>query len=623
MRLSGSLLPVIVSVALGLAFGTAGSAQPSTVKASGETVYKQRCAGCHEQTNPRIPPRSALSQMPAERILHVLDFGAMMTIAYPMSRAERQAVAAYIGTSAPAVSFPPSAYCVDRKVSVSDEPKGAWNGWSPGSGNTRFQSGAVAGLSIDQVHGLKFKWAFGFDGDVTAFSQPTVIDDQVFVGSAGGLIHALRAKTGCLQWTFQANGPVRSSVLSVPQGSKHSLLFGDQTGWFYSLEAETGKLLWKKKIEQHDAARLTATPAAYNGVVFVPAASWEETRSLDPNYPCCTFRGSVTALRIRDGQEVWKSYLVPEPKRTGQTKHGTPQFGPSGAGVWAAPTFDAKRGVLYIATGDNYSSPATPLSDAIVALEISTGRVVWSKQTTAADAYNSSCGTDKQNCPDEDGPDYDFGSSAILTQLPGGRDILLAGQKSGMVYALDPEKKGEMLWEVRIAERAPKVGPSVGVQWGMATDGQRVYAATSASGRMPPKDPLDTRRNILDPRQGGGLTALRVADGSQAWYAPPIVCAPNAPSGCSPAQSAAVTAIPGVVFSASMDGHIRGYAAEDGKVIWDFDTAREFQTVNGIKAKGGSIDGPGPVAVNGMVFINSGYSRFGGLPGNVLLAFAP
>src|SRR5436190_10504718 len=134
----------------------------------------------------------------------------------------------------------------------------------------------------------------------------------------------------------------------------------------------------------------------------------------------------------------------------------------------------------------------------------------------------------------------------------------------------------------------------------MSTDGQNVYAATSASGRTPPKDPLDTRRNILDPNQGGGLTALGVRDGTKVWYAPPIVCAPDAPSGCSPAQSAAVTAMPGVVFSASMDGHVRGYSSEDGKILWDFDTAREFKTVNGIKAKGGTIDGPGVVVSGGI-----------------------
>ena len=561
--------------------------------------------------------------MPAARILSVLDFGVMMTVAYPMSRTEREAVAAYVGTSAPAVSFPASAYCANRRATVSDKPKSAWNGWSAGSNNARYQSAEAAGLGIDQVRGLELKWAFGFDGDVTAFAQPTIIDGQVFVGSAGGVIHALRAEDGCLQWTFQANGPVRSSIVAVPMGTMHSLLFGDQTGWFYSVEAESGTLLWKKKIEEHDAARLTGAPVAYNGTVFVPVASWEETRSLDPAYACCTFRGSVVALRIGDGRLVWKSQLVPEPKPTGKTKRGTPQYGPSGAGVWAAPTLDARRGVLYVATGDNYSSPTTSLSDAIVALEIATGRVVWSRQTTPGDAYNSSCGTDKENCPAEDGPDYDFGSSAILTQLPGGRDVLLAGQKSGMVYALDPDKKGELLWQVRIASPAPGVGPSVGVQWGMASDGQKVYAAVSASGRTRPTDPLDTRRNILDPKQGGGLVALRIADGSTVWSAPPIVCAAGAPSGCSPAQSAAVTGIAGVVFSGSMDGHMRGYNAEDGKVIWDFDTAREFRTVNGIKAKGGSFDGPGAAVAGGMVFVSSGYSRFGGMPGNVLLAFAP
>jgi polyvinyl alcohol dehydrogenase (cytochrome) len=590
---------------------------------SGEAVYQRRCAGCHEQTNPRIPPRSALQQIPASRILHTLDFGAMMTVAYPLSRDERQAVAAYLGTTAPAIAYPERAYCADRSVTVSDKPKSQWNGWSA-PGNTRYQPAAESGLNLDQVRRLKLKWAFGFDGDVTAFGQPTVIDGQVFVGSAGGVIHAMRAENGCLQWAYQANGPVRSSILSVAIPKGHALLFGDQTGWFYALEAESGRLLWKKKIEEHDAARLTGAPAAHDGVVFVPVASWEETRSLDPDYPCCTFRGSLVALRIRDGSLVWKSYMIAEPaKQTGKTRRGTPQFGPSGAGIWAAPTIDTRRGVIYVATGDNYSSPPTATSDAVVAIDLASGRIVWSKQTLAGDAYNSSCGTDKQGCPAEDGPDYDFGSSAILTKLPGGRDLLLAGQKSGMVYALDPAKKGEIVWQERIASRGANAGPSVGVQWGMASDGQKVYAAIASSGRTRPTDPLDTRRNILDPNAGGGLVALRLADGARAWFAPPIVCAPGAASGCSPAQSAAVTAIPGLVFSGSMDGHLRAYSAEEGSVVWDYNSAREFETVNGIKAKGGSMDGPGAVVAHGMVFVNSGYSRFGGMPGNVLLAFGP
>ncbi len=600
------------------------SAASAADPVSGEAVYQKRCAACHNQTNPRIPPRESLQKMPASRILRTLDFGAMMTIAYPMRREEREAVAHYLGTAGQAPGPGPAAYCSDRSVAIANSPKFAWNGWSPSFNNARFQTADAAGLSIGQLARLKLKWAFGFDGDVTAFSQPTVLDGQVFVGSAGGVIYALRAETGCLQWAYEVNGPVRSSLLAVPLGKEHALLFGDQTGWVYSLQAETGKLLWKKKIEEHDAARLTGAPVAYNGTVFVPVASWEETRSLDPDYPCCTFRGSIVALRIRDGGLVWKSYTIREvPKQTGKNKRGTPQLGPSGAGVWAAPTIDARRGVMYIATGDNYSSPATDTSDAVMALDLGTGRIVWSKQVMPGDAYNSSCGTDKQNCPAEDGPDYDFGSSAMMIAPAGGRDLLLAGQKSGMVYALDPQRKGEIVWQVQIAKPGPTTGPSVGVQWGMASDGRLVYAAASSVGRTRPTDPLDTRRSILDPRQGGGLTALRVADGSKAWSVAAAPCNAGAPVGCSPAQSAAVTAIPGAIFSGSMDGHLRAFAAEDGKILWDFDTVSDFTTVNGVKAKGGSIDGPGAVVVKGMVFVNSGYSRFGGMPGNVLLAFAP
>jgi len=588
---------------------------------SGEAVYQRRCAGCHEQTDPRIPPRTTLQQMPSERILRTLNFGAMMTVAYPLSRDEREAVATFLGKNVPAPGPPASAFCADRSVKLAAAAKAVWNGWSAGGNNARFQSAEAAGLSIDGVKKLKLKWAFGFDGDVTAFAQPTVVDGQVFVGSAGGVIHAMRADTGCLQWTFQASGPVRSALLAVPLGSQHALLFGDQSGWFYALQAETGKLLWKKRVEDHDATRLTGAPVAFNGVVFVPAASWEETRSLDPAYPCCTFRGNITALRIRDGAQVWKSYMIGVPKETGKTARGTPQWGPSGAGIWASPTLDVKRGVMYVATGDNYSSPTTDTSDAIVALDLKTGKILWSKQTLPGDAYNSSCGTDKASCPTENGPDYDFGSSAILATLPGGRELLLAGQKSGMVYALDPARKGEIVWQVRTASPGPTASTSVGVQWGMATDGQKLYAASSNSGKTRPTDPADTRRNILDPNQGGGITALRLADGTKVWSAPPIVCAQGAPSGCSPAQSAAVTAIPGVVFSPSMDGHLRAYSSEDGSILWDFNTARDFTTVNGVKAKGGSMDGPGVVVADGMVFVNSGYSRFGGMPGNVLLAF--
>jgi polyvinyl alcohol dehydrogenase (cytochrome) len=579
---------------------------------AGDTVYQKRCAACHEQTSPRIPSREALQRMPSARILRALDSGAMMAVAFTIPRDERIAVASFLGTSASVDAPSTSAFCSDRSVRLGPVPVHSWNGWSPGTGNARFQPAEAAHLSLDQVSRLRLKWAFGFEGDVTAFAPPTVVDGQIFVGSAAGLIHAMRAETGCLQWVYQANGPVRSAIVSVSLGRQHALLFGDMTGWFYAVQAENGKLLWKVRVETHDSTRLTGAPVVYKEVVYVPVASWEETRAADPSYPCCSFRGSVVALRIRDGVQLWKTYMTPPPAVTGKNVRGVEQSGPSGAGIWSAPTPDPKRGVLYVTTGDNYSSPPTETSDAVIALNLTTGRIAWSKQITERDVYSGACaGT--AAC----GPDFDFGGSAILTSGPDGRDVLLAGQKSGIVYALDPADKGQILWQARVGQG----GANGGVQWGMATDGRRVYASVSDVGRARQTDPLDPRRYVLDPVKGGGLTALRVADGTRDWHFSPAPCAAGSPVGCSPAQPGALTEIPGVLFATSMDGHIRAHRVEDGKVLWDFDTLREFETVNHVKARGGSIDGPGAVVADGMVFITSGYPRNGGVPGNVLLAF--
>src|SRR5579863_6892117 len=337
---------------------------------SGPEVYQKYCASCHDQTSPRIPPKSALQKLSSARIMRTLDFGLMMSIAYPLKREERAAVAGFLGIAGAEAGPPASAFCSSDKHPLAAATRSNWNGWSPTVGNTRYQSTAQAGLAIGQVSKLKLKWAYGFAGDVTAFAAPTVLNGTVFVGSAGGVVQALEAKTGCLHWTFQANGPVRSAIVAVANGSDYSLLFGDQIGWFYSLEAKTGRVLWKKRVDEHEATRLTGSPAVYEGVVFVGAASWEETRSIEPHYACCTFRGSVTALRVKDGSEVWKTYTIDPPKKTSVNSAGTQQWGPSGAPVWSAPTIDAKRGVMYVTTGDNYSSPATATSDAVMALDI-------------------------------------------------------------------------------------------------------------------------------------------------------------------------------------------------------------------------------------------------------------
>lgn len=594
----------------------AAAAPPAVSTApTGAAVYQQRCARCHDSGSERIPPRAALRSLPAWQILRTLNSGEMITIAFTMSGAERRAVAAYLGTDAPLVRPAAAAYCPDRTVHLPAATGGpgaaaAWNGWSPADDNARFQSAAAARLSAAQVRRLRLKWAFGFAGDSMAFAPPTVIGDELFIGSAGGVIHALRASSGCLQWTFQAAAPVRSSILLQPLGAQHVLLFGDMSGWFYALRAETGQLLWKLQVDGHDSTRLTGGPTAYRGVVFVPISSWEETRSVAPDYDCCTFRGSVVALRIRDGRLLWRAWMTDVPVARGRNARGTMDYGPSGVGVWSRPTIDAARGLLYVGTGDNYSAPATPTSDAVIALDLATGQRRWIRQLLAADIYNGLCAP---GC----GPDADIGSSPILTHTPEGRELLLVGQKSGIVWALDPARRGAILWHTRVGEG----GVNGGVQWGMASDGERVFATVSDLRRTTQTDPLDPNA-IVDRVHGGGLTALAVSDGHRLWHVAAAPCAPQAPVGCSPSQPGAVTEIPGAVFTTSNDGHLRAYATGSGELLWQFDTMRPFRTVDEVPASGGSMDGPGAVVVNGVVYVTSGYIRNGGVAGNVLLAFA-
>jgi polyvinyl alcohol dehydrogenase (cytochrome) len=623
IRISASLsVPIAMAVILcaipaAAAQNSATTSSSTPAPASGADVYQKRCATCHEQVGSRAPSRDSLQKLSAARILRTLDFGLMMAVAYPMKREEREAVANFLGTKAKESPLPASAFCSANISIMSGPASDTWAGWSPSASNSRYETAERAGLAAGQVRRLKLKWALGFPGDVTAFAAPTVVDGTLFVGSASGVVEAVDANTGCIHWVFQANGPVRAAILPVPSGSATSLVVTDLIGWAYALDAKSGQLLWKKRIDEHEATRLTGSPVALDGVVFIPAASWEETRSLDPQYPCCTFRGSVTALRVHDGSVVWKTYTLDAPQKTGTNSAGFAQWGPSGAPVWSAPTVDTKRGLLYVATGDNYSVPATSTSDAVMALDLKTGRIVWTQQVLANDAYTSACRSKGLNCPPTNGPDYDFGSSAILVRAPNGKEILVAGQKSGMVFAFDPDAKGKIVWQTRVG----KGGLNGGVQWGMASDEQKVYAAVNdTSGVMNTAGPVGGA--TFDPVKGGGLTALHLEDGSKAWFVPSHPCDPPRP-GCSPGQSAALTLIPGIVFSASLDGHVRAFSTEDGEMIWDFDTAQTYSTVNGVPAKGGSIDGAGPVIVGGMMFVNSGYPRNGGMPGNVLLAFAP
>jgi polyvinyl alcohol dehydrogenase (cytochrome) len=510
----------------------------------------------------------------------------------------------------PAAADPTIGRCMHPPPAFAPAPATTWNGWGNDASNGRFQPADRAGLTTATVPKLTLKWAYGFPGATTATSQPAVIAGRVYVGSDPGGMHALDQRTGCWYWKYNSESGVRSAPVVAKISDKPerwAVMFGDLKAFVYALDVQTGELIWKVQVDTHPFARITGAPTAHGNRLFVPVSSFEEGPAAVAKYPCCTFRGSVVALDAASGKTLWQTYMIAEkPQVVGKNAMGTPLYKPAGVGVWSTPTVDADRNLLYVGTGNSYTAPAAPMSDSIVALAMDTGEIRWFNQITANDAFVVGCRAGNQNCPETVGPDHDFGSSPILRTV-GGRRLLLAGQKSGVMFALDPDARGKVVWQQRVG-KGSELG---GIEWGPAADLSTVYIAIS--------DVIAQGAGVSE--QAGGLHALRIADGQRAWYtaAPALTC--KGGPGCSSAQSAAISVMPGVVFSGSVDGHLRAYSTTDGKIIWDFDTMRDYETTNGVKASGGSIDAGGPVIVNGMVFTNSGYGRWRGKPGNVLLAF--
>jgi polyvinyl alcohol dehydrogenase (cytochrome) len=506
-----------------------------------------------------------------------------------------------------------------------DRPQ--WSGWGAEPTQSRFQPAQRAKLSADAVPKLALKWAFGFPGALGAYGQPAIAGNRLFVGSGDGTVYALGADTGCLHWTFKADAQVRTAISIGMAGNTLAIYFGDQKAFAYAVDANTGALLWKTRVDEHPAARITGAPTLADGRLYVPTSSIEELLGASPAYPCCTFRGSVSSLNASTGAVIWKSYTIPsEPKPIRKNKAGVQLMGPSGAAVWSSPTVDLEKSMVFVTTGDSYSDPAADTSDAFVAFDLKTGKLQWSRQMSSGDAFTVDCDlpeATRTNCPTANGPDFDFGSSAVLVNLGHGKRALIAGQKSGVVHAIDPDRGGEILWQRKIGQGG-RIG---GIQWGVSADANHVYAALSDVQMTAPlpggaggRPTIFGIPLMLNPDAGGGLFALDLTTGEIAWKTPHPGC--NKAPGCSPAQSAATTAIPGVAFSGGLDGHLRAYDARTGRIIWDMDTAHKFDTVNGVAANGGSLDGSGAVVVDGMVYVNSGYIFTGHTPGNVLLAYS-
>jgi polyvinyl alcohol dehydrogenase (cytochrome) len=579
-------------------------------------LFEARCAQCHggNAAERRAPDRTMLAQMTPERILEALTTGSMVANAKGISDGQKRNLAELISGRPVGSSVSGQASAMQGRCEVKPAFNPAtgprWSGWGADAMNTRMQSAEGAGLRADQVPKLALKWAFGFPNGTSAYGQPAVAGGRVFVGSDNGFVYSLDAASGCVYWSFEATAGVRTAIsvgaIKTAAGNRFALYFGDSKANVFAIDAETGAQIWTARVDRHPFARITGAPTLANGRLYVPVSSLEEGSGSNDNYECCTFRGSVAAYDATTGKQVWQTFMVDPPKPTKKNKLGTQLYEPSGVAIWSAPTVDLKRKVVYVATGNEYSGPGGPTSDAVIALDLDNGKVAWTRQVTPKDVYVVGCNPQRENCPEDEGPDFDFGNSPILRDLPGGKSIIVIGQKSGVVWALDPDKKGTVVWQQRVG-KGSTLG---GLEWGSAAD--------STTGYFPVSDML------LGQELAGGLHALRLDTGAPVWEARPPRADCKDPRNCVQAQSAAISLIPGAVFSGTTTGIMRAYDTNDGRVIWTYDAAQPYTTVNGVTARGGSFNGPGPVIVGGMVFMNSGYAYLGfGTGGNVLLAFAP
>jgi len=589
----------------------------------GQVVFGRHCASCHDNPsmNDRAPDRRSLMKLTPEKIYAAVTTGSMAVPAKDLTDEQKRAVAEYLGGRLLDLTDTGSAENMTNRCETNatfdpvSRGVASWNGWGVDRNNTRFQERQAAGLSAEQIPQLKLKWAFGFPKGDTAFGQPTVVGGRIFVGSDNGYVYSLDAASGCVYWSFHARSGVRTAPLVAPltgQGAAtYAVYAGDLRANAYALDASTGKQIWMQELSDHYTARITAAPVLYEGRVYFGISAMEEAFSAAPSYPCCTFRGSVVALNANTGEQLWRTYAIPEePKPVRKNSAGTQLWAPAGAAIWNSPTIDAKRHVLYVGTGDAYTEPASKNSDAVLAIDLATGKIVWSFQAVPNDAWMVGCvPVSTENCPKDLGVDWDFGSSPILVNVMGGKQILLATPKSGTVFALDPDHTGDVLWKINLSE---KMAPNNGqIAFGGAADAKTLYLAL----------------------EDGTFAAIDLTSGNRKWQVrlesldnlgqPTINGENRTKAGLRFGQSAAVTEIPGAVFTGGWDGILRALSTADGKVLWQFNMAQDFKTVNGVAAKGGSMGGPGVTVANGMVYVPSGYANVGGgMPGNVLLAFS-
>ncbi len=587
----------------------------------GRAVYDLACAACHNNPQAtRAPALASLRMLNRSTVEYAINVGYMKIQAMHLSTTERAQVVDWLASEQTNTTvWSEQARCTAKNAEVDPAAKPIASTWGLSAKNLRQQSAIESGLRTADFAKLELAWAVALPQTPTMRSQPLVVGTTVFVASTdAGRIFALDTNSGCLKWQFESNTPLRSSLSYAElEPGRPVIVAGDVVGAVVTVDARTGKQVWRTDVRMHESNRITGTPVVHKGRVFAPLSAVEINYTRLDTYECCKAQGAIVALDLKTGQKLWTGRTMPEATKQKLNRAGAQLWGPSGAPIWSTPAIDEKRNVLYVGTGENNSLPVTETSDAIIAFDLDTGERKWVFQATKRDAWNYAC-RNGANCDfgtEATVLDHDFGGSVMITQRKDGRDLLVVGQKSGTVWALDPDKNGELVWSRKISAG----GANGGIHWGTATDGTRVFTPMNDPRGPSPEYPLG----------GAGIHALDLATGEILWTRKAVGdCSgdrktryPNCETrlGYSPAP----LVVDGAVVQGSIDGILRVFDAATGTTLWQYDTVRKFDTVNGIAGQGGSLDSSPYVAANGTLFVVSGYSRFGESPGNVLLAFRP
>lgn len=614
---------VCLNVLILFAAGAVHSAPRQDSAKAGELVYQHTCAVCHDHAEQlRAPTLATLKAMRYQQVYYALTVGKMKAQGNTLSGAQRSDVIDYlIGRASVDDSWTAKMLCTAqrRKIDLSKSATIADFGFD--NQNHRHLTAQEAGITTADFRHMDLAWALAFPRATTMRAQSAIVGTTLFlpVADASQMYAIDIAEQPCLKWIYKSDVPLRTGVGygELPGSHRKVLVFADVGTRIHMVDAATGAPIWKRAVHLTDLSNTTGTPLILGDRVYVPLSASEINVGADPKHVCCTTHGAVLALNAKTGAIIWTAHTMPDAKPVRDRGDGQMMWGPSGAPIWTSPAIDEKRGVLYVGTGEATSAPAAPTIDSVLAIDLKTGAIRWHFQATPDDVFLSGCAFrhDGLNCPHEGRLlDHDFGASIVLAKRPDGRDVVLAGQKSGSLYALDPDDQGKVLWK-----RSFGAGSLIGgIHWGLAYDGARVFAPMNT---FPGQDGKDAG-------EVSGLHAVSVETGNEIWaYYPQPDCTGERKARVRTCASVigltgAPAVIAGAVVEGSADGFLRAFDANTGELLFQYDTTQPLKTANGVPGIGGSLDNASIVAANGYLFVNSGYGIIGGeTAGNLFLAF--